>query len=146
MAAEIVTTAELLAYGRASGTLEEISDADTSPLDGAVAKAVDRVRQAALNDYTAASFEALTAATAPPEMRDHTLAIALDAQTKADGQRPDSIGIALSEAAQWLRFLAGGTTHYDLSPGAVLVKRGTNSEVTYKSPARKFDDPWSVVP
>jgi len=136
MPAEIIDSNELLDYIGRGGYVGDFSDPQ---LEDKITRATDRIRQAALNWYTAASFESLTKATAPPEMKDYALALALDALTRADAGRPDSIGKAADKAAMWLGFMAAGKTHYDESPGSVLLKI-IDTSVTSRSPKeRKFD-------
>lgn len=124
MPAEIVTRTEAIEYAVRAGISGTLSNAQW---DEFISRAVDAIRQAALNSYTAASFELLTAANAPDEMREHCLAMVLAAATKGDAGRSETIGIAATEAAKWRGYLAGGSTHYDESPDAILVKRSTGS-------------------
>ncbi len=136
MPAEIISSNELLDYVNRGGYTADFSDAQ---LEDKINKTTDRIRQAALNWYTAASFEALTAATSPPEMKDYALALALDALTRADAGRADSIGRAADKAAAWLGFMAAGKTHYDESPGAILAKITDSFVVTRAQSERAFD-------
>ena len=87
MPVELMTRAELVTYASRSG-VTGFADAQ---YDEAIVRCVDKIRQAALNDYTSASFESLTATTAPDEMRSNAFAIALDELTKADAQRAQTI-------------------------------------------------------
>jgi hypothetical protein len=123
--AELITRAELQTYAERAGVTGFTND----QFDDAIASATDRLRQAALNDYTAASFEMLTPANIPADMRTDTLAIALAVLTQGDANRAEGIGTAEDAASKRLGYLVGGTTHYDESPGAVLVKRGSSDPV-----------------
>lgn len=145
MPATIVTDAEIVAFAVRSGSTG-FSGPDVT---AANLRTTDRIRQAALNQYTAESFESLTPGTAPDEMRDHALALALGILTKADAQRGENITAAYDEAVRWLGFVVAGRTHYDESPDAVLVKNEiAESGVSYKAPERKFDrsknDYWGI--
>lgn len=143
MPAELTTREELINYAKLAG-VPGYTDAQ---YDEANAGALDAIRQAGLNDYTPASFEALTPTNAPAEMRDHARALALHILTKANAGRPPSIGTANERAEQWLKFLSGGSTHYDESPGAVLVKRSSGSGATVRlslpTMRMNYDDPRS---
>jgi hypothetical protein len=139
MSAQIITVDELTEYANRSVSVSSFSAAQ---LEDAVVRATDRIRQAALNDYTAASFELLTSSNAPDELREITLAIALGVLTRGDGSRPLSIDTAVTDAAKRVGYIAGGKTHYDSSPNAVLVKvvSGAESSVTARGvAARSFD-------
>lgn len=135
MTAQIISTAELVEYGSRSIPMDGFAEAQ---LVEAVARATDRIRQAALNVYTPESFELLTVANSPDEMRDNAFVIALSRLTRGDAARPSSIDEAMAEAKMWLGFLAGGTTHYDKSPNAVLV-RISSSFVSSNAATRQFD-------
>ncbi|MFZ2492522.1 MAG: hypothetical protein WA208_13655 [Thermoanaerobaculia bacterium] len=128
MAAAIIEVGEVSAAALRAG----VDGLTVGQSQQAVDTAVDQVRQAALNAYTSASFEALTVATAPDEMRKHCLALALGNATSTDAGRPESIQRAYDEARQWLSFLASGKTHYDKLGDAVLeVAEASAAEVTY---------------
>jgi hypothetical protein len=120
MSAEIITVAELQEYAARSGT----TGLSSGQFAEKVAIAVDKIRQAILNDYTADSFELLTAETAPDDLRDTAFALALGLLTKGDAARAASITDAYTDASRALGYIAGGKTHFDQSPNAVLVKRG----------------------
>lgn len=136
MAAILITTAELSDYvSRFS------SSATSGELSAAVAEATDKVRQAALEDYTVASFEALTADTVPPAMRGHCLAIAAGVLTRNHASRPDTVQAAYDEAFQWLGLLAHGMTHFDEDEDSGLVKINADTDgarVSYTTRTRAF--------
>lgn len=138
MTAQIITEPELQEYGSRSVQMTGFSD---SKIREAVLRATDRVRQAALNDYSPESFELLTVANCPDELRDITFAIALGILTKSDTLRPDSIGNEYDEAITRLGYIAAGRTYYDKSPNAILVKAedGAGSSVSSGSAPRSFD-------
>jgi hypothetical protein len=138
MAAELITRAELTTYASRSGAT---GFSDTQ-YDEAIAKATDKIRQAALNEYTAETFETLTATTTPDSMRDHAFALALGSLTKGDARRAETIGKAYDEAITWLGLLAHGQTHYDELDDAVLEKRTTGaSRVTsYRASSERVFD------
>ena len=123
MPAVIITREQLAEYASRSG----LAGITLSQYDDAIDRAVDEVRQAALNDYTSDSFEALTVVNAPASFVTNTMALALDMLTRADAGRADSIGDSAAEARRWLSFLSGGSTHYDQGTGAVLAKPAHNS-------------------
>lgn len=129
MSAELITDAEFVAYIARAGVSGFTSDQRA----GAIAGAVDSIRQAVFNAYTPESFEQLTAATAPDEMRRMALALALGVLTMGDAGRPDPITTAYNDAAKWLGLIVAGRTHYDKSPNAVLVRLSTGaSAVSYR--------------
>lgn len=134
MPAAINTDAEIIAYANGSGVpvaAADVTDANT--------KATDMIRQAALNCYTSATFELLTTANTPPEMKQMHCYLALGVLSDGDAARPASVDERWKEAKMYLGFLVSGKTHYDRSPGAVLVKHA-ESFVTYKAPAEKVFD------
>lgn len=136
MPAEIIDSNELQdALVRAGYT----SDFTEEQINDKIKTTTDRIRQAALNWYTAASFESLTVATAPPEMKNYAIALALDALTQSDAGRADSIGKAGDKASSWLGFMTAGRTHYDESPGSVLLKIVETSVTSNAPKERAFD-------
>jgi hypothetical protein len=138
MTAQIITGAELVEYGSRSLPMQGFADAKIAE---AVLQATDRIRQAALNDYTPESFELLTTANCPDELRELALAIGLHIITRGDAGRPASIDDAYDDASRRLGYIAAGKTYYDKSPNAVMVKaeNGAGSTVSYSSVARSFD-------
>lgn len=146
MAAELLTRSELSDYAARSGC----SGFSNAQLDAAILRAVDQIRQAALNDYTSATVETLTSSNAPDEMRINALILALDNLTKGDAGRPQSIADSANGATRWLGFVAGGKTHYDQSPNAILVKvsGGTGATVSIAAPSKRYmnlEDPSSEM-
>jgi hypothetical protein len=135
MAAEINTDAELTTYAGTAG----LGTLSASKITTANTRAVDMIRQAALNDYTAASFEDLTNLTAPPEMKQMHCYLALGVYSDGDAARPETITERWTEAKKYLGFLTAGRTHYDESEDAVLVKRGSARVVAPNSRSRIFD-------
>jgi phage gp36-like protein len=136
MPAILITSDELSDY------VSRFSSSSTAgELTAAVAEATDKIRQAALEDYTSASFESLTTANVPPVMRGHALAIAAGVLTRSHAQRPDSVQAAYDEAFQWLGLLAHGSTHFDELTGSVLVKINSDEDgarVSYTTRTRVF--------
>lgn len=140
MPAEINTDAELWDYARGLG----LGAIDDAALADANVKAIDRIRQAALNDYTSATFESLTASDAPPEMKDIHCYLAVGIYSSGFAKRPDTITDRWNEAMKYLGILAGGKTHYDESPDAVLVKRsngGSRVKRISGQTSKTFDRP-----
>lgn len=139
MPAEINTRAELDEYRERAG-VDGFTD---DQYDEALARSVDKMRQAFRNAYTVESFEALTPETAPDEVRDNGLALALGILTKGDAHRPGSITDEYKDACKWLGYVVAGKTHYDEGDGAVLVKRlrgsGTVTRRTRTDKGRTFD-------
>lgn len=138
MSAAIITDAELTAYGSRSLPMSDFTGGQITEAND---RATDRIRQAALNDYTAESFELLTPSNAPDDLRAIALESALAILTDADAGRPQTITDGAIDAAKRLGFLAGGRTYYDKSPGSVLVKvsDGVGSVVSQVSRKRVFD-------
>lgn len=104
-----------------------------------IAEAWDMIRSAALNIFTPASFDALTAATIPPEMRKHAVSLAV-AFLASGSKHPDYLDTAAADAKQYLSFLAAGTVHYS-SDVLVLVSSSTGGpRARVGAPSsRKFD-------
>jgi hypothetical protein len=123
MPAELVDLEVATAYLEGAG----LGDRSEEELAAAFAGATDRIRQAALNEYTSASFESLTPETTPPEMRDNFLSLFAGLVSKGDANRPESVKTNYDEASRWLGFMVGGLTHFDLVDGAVLVKHDSSS-------------------
>lgn len=135
MAAELNTDAELISYAEASG----LGTIDAGAMTTANATATDMIRQAALNDYTSASFELLTSATTPPEMKQKHAYLTIGAYSDGHANRPQSIDDRWAEGNKYLGLLVAGRTHYDKSAGAVLVKSGTGgSRVVHHGRTRAF--------
>jgi hypothetical protein len=119
-----------LTYAKADGA---------AGVDARIAEAWDSVRSAALNHFTAASFDALTADTVPPEARRHIISLAA-AALASGSNHPDYIDAAADEAKQWRSFLAGGTVRCfdDILSSTATTSGGAQARVGAPT-ARVFD-------
>ncbi|HEX3108115.1 MAG TPA: hypothetical protein VHU41_03395, partial [Thermoanaerobaculia bacterium] len=107
-----------------------------SNIDAAIGVAWSKVRSAALNYFTAESFDALTADTIPDEALSHVAWDALD--ELSSGNDPiEMISAKAAKADQWRSWLAGGTVHcFD----GVLERVDDGSFVSSRAPKRlSFD-------
>jgi|SRR5688572_18948457 len=140
MAAVINTDEEIEDYAR-----NGIDVSDPVRIADANSKATDMIRQAAYNRYTPASFELLTAATAPPEMKQKHLYLAAGILSDGDAARSETINQHWDEALAYLGLLVAGRTHYDLILDAILVAHAS-AGVTHKARRASVfnrDDPYS---
>lgn len=97
-------------------------------------------RSAALNQYTAASIDALTDLTASPEVAHHVESLALGIGTSGDDIQPETIARAFDHAREWLRWLAGGSVHIEgLDPVGGGGAASGGSGVRYRSRTRLID-------
>lgn len=131
-----------------AGEVARYSHGHDAEVTEAIAQAWDSARSAALNYFTAASWDALTSGTLPPEAKRHLVSDAIDLLS-AGSNRPDYIGTKSEEAKEWRSWLAADRVR---SFDAVLARRDDAAEdggdVTYQLPARKFNreenDYWNI--
>jgi phage gp36-like protein len=137
MSAVIIDDTELNEYVGVSSLVDVYANASEPNRQNAILKATDMIRQAALNDYTSDSFEALSLSSSPQEMKFKACQLAMGILTAGAAARPDSITNGWNEALKYLSILASGKTHY-----SQLTKTSTStgsSAFSYQNPTRKFD-------
>lgn len=82
--------------------------------EAAIAEAIDVASRDAVaamrrsRRYTAGAIDALTPATASPDLKDRVAARAMDRLTRSDAGRPASIADAAEEARTWFSWVATG--------------------------------------
>jgi hypothetical protein len=86
------------------------SHGDGSQITSAIAQAESKARSAALNIFTAASWDAMTSATLPGEALYHIVSDAVDILSAGSG-RPNEIQAKADEAKLWRSWLAAGTVN-----------------------------------
>jgi hypothetical protein len=116
--------AEVVKYAKAAG--------DGSVSDR-IAEAWDSIRSAALNVFTADSFDALTVDTVPPEIRKHGVSLAIGGLVSGMNH-PDYLDEAADAAKTWLSYLAAGKVHYASEVLARITTRTGGSSARVGAP------------
>jgi len=116
------------------GVIEDV--ANDANVDLAIAQAWDSARSAGLNVFTAASWDALTPSTLPPEAKLHIVSHACSILAAGSTSNP-SLEKWAEEAAKWRGYLAGGKVwSFD---GVLERIEALEDSVSWQSPDRKFD-------
>ena len=108
-----------------------------SNIDSAIEQAWGKFRSAALNVFTAASINALTATTLPKEAYSHIVSDAAEILSSGQG-RPDDIDTKSEEAKQWRGWLAGASKGVVAIFDGILVKASTSAGFAARRETRVF--------
>lgn len=118
-----VTKADIVAVWSLAEVTRWAKAGGDPSIDVAISKGWGEIRSAALNRYTAESFDAITADTIPAVVKGYAVDLSTDWLSSGNA-RADEIETRAARARVWLSYLAGGSDH---SFDGIAVPIGTST-------------------